>query len=162
VRSGDPGAALTSEAEVKAAIESNDRLLIEAMEIGAKSRGNIASPKLKDITAATVAYLMMKASPRWPSQTIKNYLTLFQASGGSTLGEDEPFFLCAKELDEGRKRSMRGEKLTTAKEIGITIFAIAEAEKGVKAVHRRDLKNALKKTLPDPRYPITAPQEDAA
>jgi hypothetical protein len=161
MRAGVPSAALRSEAEVKTAIEANDRLLIEAMEIGAKSGENISEPQLRGNLASVVAYVMMKASPRWPSQTIREKLTLFQASRGSVLGESDPFFLCAKELDEGRRNKARGEKLTVQKEIAVTIFALSEVEKGVKAIQRRDLKNALKKTLPDPRYPIAAAQAAA-
>ena len=156
LRLGDKGAALRSEAEVKAAIEENDALLSQALEIAAQSRANLPTPLLKEGTAAAIAYVLSKALPPWPTQTIREKLAFMQQAGGSALGENDPFFLAAKALDDGRKRSARGEKLTTTKEMGIVIFAFSEAERGQKAVHKRKLEAAVKKTVPDPRYPDDA------
>jgi hypothetical protein len=160
VRSGDASFALRSEAEVKAAIEANDALLIQAMEIGTQSRLNVAAPQLKENIASAVAYVMMKGS--WPTQVIREKLAYFQQSGGSTEGEHDPFYVAVQFLEAGRKKAARGEKLTTAKEMGIVIFALIEAQKGIKAVQKKRFEAAVKKSVPDPRYPIDVAHEAAA
>ena len=160
VRSGDASFALRSEAEVKAAIESNDALLVQAIEIAANSRQNVGTPQLKESVASAIAYVMMKGS--WPTQVIREKLAYFQQSGGSTEGENDPFFVAVQLLDAGRKRAARGEKLTMAKEMGIVIFALIEAQKGTKAVQKKRFEAAVKKSVPDPRYPIDVAHEAAA
>jgi len=160
VRSGDATAALKSEAEVKAAIEANDALLVQAIEIGDQSRENLGAPQLKASVASAIAYVMMKSE--WPMQVIREKLAFFQQSGGSTLGENDPFFVAVALLEAGRRRASRGEKLTTAKEMGFVMLAFLEAAKGTKAIHKKRFLEAVKKELPNPRYPGEVIHEVAA
>lgn len=160
VRSGNAEAALKSEAEVKNAIEFNDGLLVQAIEIGVQSRERIPDPQLKESTASAIAYIMMKSE--WPIQIIREKLAYFQQCGGSQLGENDPFFVTVKLLEDGRRRAAKGEKLTTNKEMAYVLLAFIEAAKGTKAVQKKRFVDAVKKSLPDPRYPGEATHEAAA
>jgi hypothetical protein len=160
VRSGNTAAALRSEQEVKLVIEANDALLDQAMEIGAQSREHLPDPMLKESTASAIAYVLMKSE--WPVQTIREKLAYFQQSRSSTLGENDPFFVAMSLLADGQKKAARGERMTITREMGITILAIVEAQKGTKAVHKRKFSEAVKRSVPDPRYPIAAAHEAAA
>lgn len=160
VRCGDAGAALRSEAEVKSAIEANDALLVQAIEIGEQSRENVATPRLKESITSAISYVMMKFG--WPTQVIREKLAFFQQFQGSPDGENDPFFVAIKVLDSGRNRATRGEKITTAKEMAYVIEALDLSVKGIKAVQVSAFKNAVKKTLPNPRYEIEVAHEAAA
>jgi hypothetical protein len=151
VRSGDKSAALKSEYEVSTAIKADDSLLEIAIDIGTRSRENVVTPPLKAITAAEVAFLMLKSG--WQEDRIREKLALFQ-TGVSKNGEKDPFFVAAELLEARRKRVAKGEKLTTVKEIGAVIYAMAETERGIAAIPASHFKKAIDgKTLPDPHYP---------
>jgi hypothetical protein len=160
VRSGDSSAALKSEAEVKNAIENNDALLMQAMDIGAASRLNLSDPQLKESTASAIAYVLIKSE--WPLQIIREKLAFFQQAGGSQLGENDPFFVAVSLLTKMRAKQARGEKLTLAKEMGYVILALVETEKGTRAITTKKFDQAVKKSVPDPRYPGAAVHETAA
>jgi hypothetical protein len=160
VRSGNNAAALRSEAEVKTAIEANDALLVQAIEIGAQSRERVGSPQLKESTASAIAYIMMKSG--WPMQSIREKLAYMQQSSGSTVSDNDPFFVTGQMLIASRAKTARGEKLTTNKEIGYVLFTFIETERGVKALQKKRIVDAVKKSLPDPRYPIDVAREVAA
>ena len=153
VKSGDGTAALKSEAEVKAAIEANDQILTQAIEIGEQSRAGIAGGGvLKQGSADAVVYVLLKSG--WPVQSIREKLALFQ-TGVSTIGESEPFFVAANLIEARKKKAVRGEKLTLLKEIGIAIFAMVQTEKGVKSIQAKHVKAAVDgKTAPDPQFPL--------
>lgn len=160
IRCGDKAAALKSEAEVKLAIETNDPLLVQAIEIGEQSRENVATPRVKESLASAIAYVMMKNG--WPTQMIREKLAFFQQFQGSPNGENDPFFVAVKLLETGRSRAARGEKMTTAKEMAYVIEALDLSAKGIKAVQASAFKNAVKKTFPNPRYPGEAINQIAA
>lgn len=152
VRAGDPGAALKSPAEVKNAIEKDDNLLTKAMDMGSKSRFNIATPQLKESTADIVAFVLLRSG--WDQSRVMEKLVRFQQAGQSTLSDSDPLFVAAQLLEKRRKKAAKGEKLTMMKEVGIAIYALIETEKGVKAVQERHFRAAVDgKQLPDPRYP---------
>jgi hypothetical protein len=157
VRAGDAAAALKSEAEVKRAIETNDQMLAQAIELGEQSRHGIAGGgTLKQSSADALAYVLLKSG--WPVQNIRDKLGMFQ-TGISTVSEDEPFYVAAKLIEARKKKAARGEKLTLAKEIGIAVFAMVETQKGVKAIQLRIVKAAVDgKTVPDPRFPLAQQQ----
>lgn len=156
VKAGEPSAALRSEVEVKQAIEENNVLLEEAIDIGERSVENINDPALNKKVAASLAYLYLKNG--WASQRVRGALALFQQSAHvSPVGENDPFYVAGKVLMDSRQRRARGESLTTLKEMAVVVFAMVETEKGAKAVQGKTIKAALKgKHLPDPRYPAEA------
>jgi len=159
LRAGDASAALKSEAEVKNSIESNNKLLEQAIQIGEQSKAGITNPVLKTSTADMVTYLLLKSG--WPLQRIRQKLALFQ-TGVSTVGENDPFFVASNFIDARRKKSSRGEKLNTTKEIAVVVFAMVEAEKGIKSIQAKHVKAAVDgKLVPSPAYP-EVPQTEAA
>jgi hypothetical protein len=115
---------------------------------------------LKETVASSIAYVMMKSN--WPTQNIREKLAYFQQSGGSTLGENDPYFVAVSILAKARESKAKTERMTLAKEMGIVILALVEAEKGTKAIHKKRFMEATKKAVPDPRYPNPAAQEAAA
>jgi hypothetical protein len=160
VKAGNKDAALRSPAEVKAAIETDNQLLELAMDIGTHSRDRIATPALAEAKADAIAFVLLKAG--WPEARIRERLALFQ-TGVSTLGEADPLYVAASLLDNRRKKAARGEKLNTAKEMGITIYALLETEKGTKAINLKHIRAAVDgKNLPDPTYPSAPPMQEAA
>ena len=147
---------LLSEAEIKEAIRRNDRLLTEALRIGDGSTENVVNPLLKGVQAAEIAYVMLKTG--WPAANVAEKLALLQLRV-SRDGESSPFFVAAKIIADSRDKKAKGDRLTTAKEIGVVIKAFLEAEGGARAVQARMIRDAVnKKQLPDPTYPSVVTQ----
>ena len=139
IKAGDSGAALKSETEVKSAIEANDDLLTQALGIGERSLVGKSIAVLTVQTASMVAYLMLKWG--WQAQRIHEKLALFQ-TGTSMVSNDEPFYVASTYIGAKRKRAARGEKLTTTSELAVVIYAMVEAERGVKAIQAKHIKAA--------------------
>lgn len=157
-KSGDKTAVLRSEAEVAASIKSNNELLDEAIEIGSASSRNVVDPVLKGATAQTIAYLMLTSA--WEPQRIREKLALFQ-TGVSTDGEKTPYFVAGEVIKSARKRVEAKDRLNTVKEIGVAVFAMIAAERGVKALTAGSVRGAVKKELPSPAWPGEAMSEAA-
>jgi hypothetical protein len=151
VKAGDKDAALKSEAEIFEAIKMRDALLDEAIEIGKASGQNIVEPVLKDAAAATLTYLMLTNA--WPAQRIREKLALFQ-TGVDNDGEKTPFFVAAEVIKTARKKSEAKDRLSGVKELGVAVYAMTAAERGVRALSSGTLRGAIKKELPNPAFPI--------
>jgi hypothetical protein len=149
VRTGDYSAALRSPAEVSSAIETDNDMLDQAIEVGERSRAGNSKPVLKSVVADMVVYLLLKSG--WPLQRIREKLTQFQ-TGISMVSNDEPFYVAATYIEARRKRPTR--PLSLVKEIAIAIFALVEDQRGVKAIQPKHVKAAIDgKTMPNPAYP---------
>ncbi len=149
-RAGDKTSKLRSEFEIAQAIEADNVLLEDAIEIGVTSHENVVTPQLKDAQAQSVAYLMLKGG--WPVQRIREKLALFQ-SGVSKDGENAPFFVAGEVLAKAREGKAKRDKLSSIKELGVVMYAMVQTEKGVNAVQKQKFKDAVKKDLPSPIYP---------
>jgi hypothetical protein len=158
-RRGDKSAALRSEAEVHGEIMANNARLTDAIEIATAASANIIEPVLKPKEAQTVVYLLL--SNGWSAGHIKERLTVFQ-SGISHEGEKTPFFVAGDIIKTARARQTIKDKLNAQKEVAATIFAMVAEETGAKAIGSSQVKNAIKKQLPDPAYPSQAATEAAA
>lgn len=149
-KAGDKSAALRSEAETAASIKANNELLDEAIEIGNGSLKNVVDPVLKAASAQTLAYLMLRGA--WPAQRVREKLALFQ-TGVSSDGEKTPYFVAAEVIKGARKKSEARDRLSTIKELGVTMHVMIAAEKNIKAIGAGSLKAAVKKEVPSPVYP---------
>jgi hypothetical protein len=150
-KAGDKVSALRSETEIVRAIETNNVMLEDAIEIGDASARNIASPQLKDTQPQCIAYLMLKGG--WPVQRIREKLVLFQTGVSSDdEGESAPFFVAASVLTKARDARSKRDRLSSIKELGIVMYAMQMTEKGVTAIQRAKFKDAVKKDLPSPMY----------
>lgn len=158
VKAGHKAAQIRSEVEVSREIAANNRDLETAINLGLDSGDRVAKPILKPIPAATVAYLLIKG--KWPLATIKERLQLFQ-SGVSQEGGDDPFFVAAKLIERSQAATKTHDKLTTTKELGVTIYAMLQREKGVRAVSSAKFRDAVKHQVPAIDYPIERDQEAA-
>jgi hypothetical protein len=147
---GDKSALLRSETEIAKAIEANNVMLEDAIEIGASSAINIATPQLKEMQACSSAYLMLKGG--WPTQRIREKLALFQ-TGVSEEGESSPFFQAQSVLNTAREAKKRKDRLTPLRELGIIMLAMQMSVKGITAVQRAKLKAQVERELPVPTYP---------
>lgn len=150
VRSGDMTAKLRSETEIAQAIETNNVVLEDAIEIGSASRENIVTPQLKDQQAQALAYLMLQS--KWPARCIREELTLFQ-SGVSRDGEHATYFVAGDMLAKAREARSKKDQLTAVKELGVVVYAMVQTQKGVTSLQRYKFKDAVKKVLPSPLYP---------
>jgi hypothetical protein len=156
IKMGEKSAALKSEAAATEAIMSNNAILDLAIDIGTNSAKRIVDPVLKPISAFAAAYLMLKFD--WPEQRIREKLALFQ-TGYSMDGEKTPYFVAGELIKNDRVKKAQKDRLNTLKEVGAAIFALVEAEKGVKALSQSAVRNAVKKMLPDPTYPGSGEDE---
>lgn len=150
VKVGDKSAALKSEAEIHEAIKASNALLDEAIEIGAGSLQNVREPLLKATQAQTLAYLMLTGG--WPAYRIREKLALLQTNV-STDGDKTPYFVAGEVILAARKKSETKDRLTTVKELGVVVYAMVAAERGIKALGPGALRGAVKKELPNPAYP---------
>ena len=157
-KTGNKDAALRSESEVHDAIRVNNDVLNSAIDIGNSSLKNIVDPVLKATPAHALSYLMLRVG--WPELRIREKLALFQ-SGVSMDGEKTPYFVAAEVIKAARSKAQGRERLSTVKELGVAIFAMVSAERGVRATQPSAFKSAVKKTLPDPHYPDDAMKEAA-
>ena len=146
----DKSTALRSAAEMQAALRNADAALSEAWEIGKASTANIVEPVLKPVQAATVVYLLLTHG--WTTQAVRESLALLQ-TGVSRDSDRSPYFSAADAIKASRKKSDPKDRLTPARELGVAILSILEAERGVKAITPSTLKNQVRKNLPDPAYP---------
>jgi hypothetical protein len=158
IKTGNKEAALRSESEVHDAIRANNDALNSAIDIGNGSLKNIVDPVLKAAPAQALSYLMLQVG--WPEQRIREKLALFQ-TGVSMDGEKTPYFVAPEVIKAARSRMQRADRLSTVKELGIAVFAMVSAERGVRALQPSAMRGAVKKTLPDPKYPDDAIKEAA-
>jgi hypothetical protein len=155
LKTGDKSAALKSKGEIKDAIEQNDRMLDDAIAIGKTSGEGLAIRQLKESTAASIAYVMLRSA--WPVDVVRHRLREFQTSGTSASGSDDPLFVTIQFLEGRRKRAGGREKLNTSREMAAVICALLETEKGTRAIQPKFIKAAVDgKTFPDPHYPTPA------
>lgn len=152
-KSGDVPLPHRSEAEIERAIRTEDRMLDQAIEIGNHSLVGVNSPILKAVQASTMAFLMLRGG--WPAHRIAEQLQAFQVPY-SEEGEDAPFFVVRKMLLNARETARRRERLTPLKEVGAVVFAMSAVERGVTAVHRKAIRDAVAKDLPSTAYTMTA------
>ena len=99
-----------------------------------------------------MAFLMLRGG--WPAQRIAEQLQAFQVPY-SEEGEDAPFFVVRKLLLNARESAKRRERLTPLKEVGAVVFAMSAVERGVTAVHRKAIRDAVAKDLPSTAYTMT-------
>lgn len=152
IKAGQSSFALRSASEIKTAIEQNDSPLDACLRMGTESVKGRVSPVFKPQQAATIAYIMLKNG--WPDQRIREKLALFQA-GQSQDGENSPFFLAGKLIENSRKAREQRDRLTGVKELGVAIYAMVQTELGFNATKPSIIKAEVKgKTVPDPRYPV--------
>jgi hypothetical protein len=104
---------------------------------------NITQPSVNKKVAASLAYLFLKNG--WESHHVREALALFQQSGVSRIGEDEPFYAAGKLLAESRSRKARGDSYSTLKEMAVVVFTMVETEKGAKAISPKTIKAAVLK-----------------
>jgi hypothetical protein len=152
---GDKSAALNSEAEVHAAIMAKDARLDDAIQIAGQASANIIEPVLRPKEAQTVVYLML--SNGWAATHIREKLAVFQ-TGVSTEGEKTPFFVAGELIKTARARQTIKDKLNAQKEVAATIFAMVADETGQKAIGQATIRTTLKKSFPNPAYPMQATQ----
>jgi hypothetical protein len=150
--SGDVPLPHRTEAEIEKAIRAEDRRLDQAIEIGNHSLVGVNSPILKPVQASTMAFLMLRGG--WPPQRIADQLQAFQVPY-SEEGEDAPFFVVRKLLLNARETARRRERLTPLKEVGAVVCAMNAVERGITAVHRKVIRDAVAKDLPSTAYPTT-------
>jgi hypothetical protein len=158
IKTGDKKAEVRSEVEVSREITANNRDLETAINLGLESSDKVAKPTLKPIPAATVAYLLIKG--KWPLATIKEKLLLFQ-SGVSQEGGDDPFFVAAKLIEKSQASTIKRDKLSTTKELGVAIYALVQRQKGVRAVSSAKFRDAVKTQVPTVDYPVETEQQTA-
>jgi hypothetical protein len=151
-KSGDVPIPHRTEADIEKAIRSEDRRLDQAIEIGNHSLVGVNSPILKPVLASTMAFLMLRGG--WPPQRIAEQLQAFQVPY-SQEGEDAPFFVVRKLLLNARESAKRRERLTPLKEVGAVVCAMNAVERGITAVHRKAIRDAVAKDLPSTAYPTT-------
>jgi hypothetical protein len=148
VRSGDKSAKLRSAGDVCGEIQTHDGVLSKAQMIGHSSLQHVADPVLKAVAASTLAYIFLQAG--WPESVIASRMAALQA-GISHDSEKAPDFVAADII-----KSSRGKPalhLNVTKELGIAVGALVAIEKGVKAMHAKTLRDAVRKSVPDPSYP---------
>jgi len=150
LKQGTAGTALKSESEMAAAIKADNDLLNLAMELGERSGQNIVNPVLKPVQADASAFIMLKSG--WPAARATERLALFQ-TGVDTSGEKTPFFVTNEFIAKARNKRDRGERLSMLKELGVVMFAMCAAERGVMAIQPGTIHAAIKKGLPDPTWP---------
>jgi hypothetical protein len=124
-------------------VMAQNALLDEAIAIGERASKLIAKPTLKLRDAQVASYLLLASG--WGAGTVEAHLGHFQT--GQDVGENSPFFVGAKILEA----EPRGEKFSVSAKLGLTVKVFQLAEQGVKAVPRKNLREAMD-TLPSPAY----------
>ena len=61
--------------------------------------------------------------------------------------------MAAEVIKAARKKAEAKERLSTVKELGVAVYAMVAAERGIKALGAGALRSAVKKDLPNPAYP---------
>lgn len=148
---GDTNAQLRSNQQRTDAIKTNDELLTQAIDIGAKSTSNSVNPVLKLVNAQTLAYIMLRWG--WPLQRVREKLALFQSGSKTEDSDKSPYFVAGEVIRNAQTRRDAKDKLSTVKEIGVALYAMIETERGTKAISASTIRAAVKKGLPDPTYP---------
>ena len=159
VRSGKHHEQLHSEMEVSREMRTHNRDLDTAISLAEQTSEGIVTPKLKRLEAATVAFLMMRG--KWPVATIKEKLKVFQ-TGVSEEGSDDPFYVAAKLIDKSRQALNKRDKLSTTRQLGMVIYAMVQAEKGIKAISSSKFRDAVKTESPSFAYPVDNNDERSA
>lgn len=159
VRAGKRNEQLHSEVEVSREMRTHNRDLDTAISIAESISEGIVAPRLKRLEAATVAFLLMRG--KWPIATIKEKLKVFQ-TGLSEEGSDDPFYVAGKLIEKSRQALNKRDKLTTARQLGMVIYAMVQAEKGIKAISSSRFRDAVKTESPSFAYPIGNDESAAA
>jgi hypothetical protein len=129
-------------------LQAREPLLQAAIELGERASKLIAKPTLKLRDAQIAAYVLLVSG--WPAPIVEGHLGHFQT--GQDVGENSPFFVGAKILESEPK----GERFSLTSKLGLTVKIFQLAEQGLKAVPRKNLKDAME-TFPNPSYgPVTA------
>jgi len=160
LKRGDEQAALRSEVEIADAVHAHQGVLDLAINIAETSAQNLVNPVLRTPIAAAAAYLMLTATPPWPEQRVREKMALFQ-TGQSSAGESEPTFIAGQIIEKARTKTEAKDRLSTAKEIGLVLHALALSEQGVRASKTSTMKAAIKAELPRAGYPDLPMQEAA-
>jgi hypothetical protein len=130
------------------ALLAHEAQLNAAIEIGERVTHLIAKPTLKLREAQITAYMLLVSE--WPASIVEAHLAHFQT--GQDVGENSPFFVGAKILESEPK----GERFSLSSKLGLTVKIFQLAEAGMKAVPRKNLKDAME-SYPNPTYvPVTA------
>lgn len=153
VKSGEKDAALKSEPEVLKHMNADNELLDAALSIGqaGSDKNKFVSPVLDENQCATLAYLLL--SHGWTDQDVRNHLASFQ-SGMSKDGERTPFFVAAQWITDSRKSREAASHLSRTKELGVVVLALRLTVEGVTAVQKKRFQEAVRREMPDPRFPV--------
>jgi hypothetical protein len=131
------------------AVQENDDLLRECIDIGRNSLKGLSSPRaLTAKEAAILAFTLRKAAPHiWPSDEVLKYLVEFQV-GQARDNERAPLFVASDVLS---KDAQKRERVSTNCKISVAVRAFTLDKKGVKAVRTGDIRAAMKAgTFSDP------------
>jgi hypothetical protein len=155
-RNGGGAAALHSQVQIADEIRKNDELLTQAIALGDASSVGVNAPYLKPAQANTLAYILLISG--WPEDLVKKNLLHMQTGASSTGNESEPRFQGMNYITKARASKARADRISGIKELGILVFTIVEAQKGIKAVNKAKILAAVKTTgaLPDPHFPAAA------
>ena len=151
-RNGGGQAELHSEVQIAAEIRNNDSVLEHALAIADASSTGVNTPYLKPAQANVLAYLFLING--WPADLVQSNLVHMQTGASSTDNESEPRFQGMNYITKARASKARADRISSLKELGILVFTIVEAQKGVKAVAKAKILAAVKAgPLPDPHFP---------
>jgi hypothetical protein len=147
------GTSIRSISELKNEIKKRDSLLNIAIEAGTEVRNGIAGGgALKETPTQTISYLLLLGG--WPLGRVTDRLRmLVQGISVDGQGENSPLFVASDLITKSHTATDKRNKLTGAKELGMAIGALVEAEKGTKAMLPKSLREMVKKGLPAPTYP---------
>jgi hypothetical protein len=157
---GDVSKVLKSEAEIAKAITDNDAALSTALELADESVIGVHQPYFKPVQAASIAMTLLLHG--WPADAITAHLKALQLGDPNDTGDKTPGFVAIGLLEKSRAKKNKSDHLNTMMEVGVAVMAIRERQKGTAAIQERTLKEAVRKTLPDPTYPAPPPLAEAA
>jgi hypothetical protein len=149
----DPSFKIRSVPEMSRALNDNNEMLTEAVELGQQSRENITRPQFKQADAATLAYIFLRAG--MPREKVIMHLSRFQI-GALRMGENDAHFAAIKVIADTRTKVAKGkekvEKLPPLKEWVMVVAAVKAAEAG-NVPTAQQLRAAVQrgKRFPDPR-----------
>lgn len=160
-RNGGGQPDLKSEVQVANEIRKNDALLTQAIAIADTSAKGVNNPYLKPLQANVLAYLLVING--WPEHLVSEHLTHMQTGASSKDNDSEPRFQGMNLITRARASKAKADHLSGLKEMGILVFSIVEAQKGIKAVNKAKIQAAVKAgPLPDPHFPEAAEVQEAA
>lgn len=146
---------LENNREVIAAVQANDKLLSECIEIGKDSLKGLSTPRAFSAKeAAVLAFLLRKVRPDlWTEADVRAYLIEFQI-GQDKEGGKSPLFVAADILT---KDAQKRERVSMTGKLGAAVKAFTLHKKGITGVRTVDIRAAMKpKALPDPADAVAA------